>query len=83
MNRNPQDIKLLVTDWPTYCKDAEMSIDARLHQTVDAMRDWCRKRFGPGSLTELEDGSFRYERSFLVPKPIRDILRFVLNKSYV
>ena len=49
---------------------------------MDGVRRWCEERFGPGTLSHEDNGTYRYERGSWAPKILRKLLALVLWKSY-
>lgn len=76
------DITLRAVDFPAYGKTHVVSLDARILEGEEAIEKYCRERFGPGSLSEADDGTWVYARRWIGPSMIWTLVTKLLNKSY-
>ena len=51
-------------------------------QGEEAIEKYCRDRFGPGSLSEADAGTWIYARRWIGPSMIWTLVTKLLNKSY-
>ena len=75
-----------ITDWPAVGRTTNLSLDARVFSSAEAIEETCKRRYGKGTLKVVEnDGdepTYRYTRHIGGPAELLKAFSFLLNKSY-